>query len=60
MRIWTAINSREALSIAETFGRKPPRYAAGQVIEYTSFDPSGYTVGQVVMYADNAEQGQPG
>lgn len=31
-------------------------YADGQIIEYTSFDPSGYTAGQVVRYADETEQ----
>ena len=51
MRIWTDVNSREALSIAETFGREMPRYAVGQLVEYTSFDLSGYTVAQVVAYA---------
>ncbi|HSR83480.1 MAG TPA: hypothetical protein VLM11_04795 [Streptosporangiaceae bacterium] len=56
MRIWTPVNSREALAIAETFGRRL-RYADGQVIEYTSFDPSGYSVGQVVRYA--GEQDNP-
>jgi hypothetical protein len=32
------------------------RYADGQVIEYTSFELSGYSVGQVVRYADESEQ----
>jgi hypothetical protein len=34
-------------------------YRDGQVIEYTSFDPSGYSVGQVVKYADDADQDNP-
>lgn len=59
-RIWSPVNSREALSIGATFGRaKRADYAAGQVIEYTSFDPSGYSVGQVVRYVGKAEQDNP-
>jgi hypothetical protein len=36
--------------------RTTRRYADGQIIEYTSFGLSGYSVGQVVRYADQAEQ----
>ncbi|MEV4078725.1 hypothetical protein AB0J43_00335 [Nonomuraea fuscirosea] len=35
------------------------RYAEGQIIEYTSFAMGGYSVGQVVRYADQAEQNKP-
>ncbi|MEU6719754.1 hypothetical protein ABZ897_50580 [Nonomuraea sp. NPDC046802] len=35
------------------------RYAEGQIIEYTSFAMGGYSVGQVVRYADQAEQDEP-
>jgi hypothetical protein len=59
VRIWSPVNSREVVSIAQTFGRRLPRYAAGQVVEYTSFDSSGYSVGQVVRYAGKAEQDTP-
>jgi len=36
--------------------RVTSRYADGQIIEYTSFGLSGYSVGQVVRYADETEQ----
>lgn len=35
------------------------KYTDGQVIEYTSFDPSGWTVAQVVRYAPDDEQTRP-
>jgi hypothetical protein len=31
-------------------------YAPGEIIRYTSFDPSGYSIGQVVRYAPDGEQ----
>jgi hypothetical protein len=31
-------------------------YAEGQIIEYTSFDPSGYSPGEVIRYAPDSEQ----
>ena len=34
-------------------------YADGQVIDYTSFDPAGYSAGQVVRYAGESEQDNP-
>jgi hypothetical protein len=39
----------------------PPvrRYADGQVIEYTSFAPNGYSLGQVIHYAALDEQDNP-
>lgn len=39
--------------------RSTGSYADGQVIEYTSFDPSGYSAGQVVGYAGKAEHDDP-
>jgi hypothetical protein len=35
------------------------RFAAGEIIEYTSFDPSGYSVGQVVRYDSDSGSGNP-
>ncbi len=31
-------------------------YADGEIIEYTSFGPDGYSTGQVVRYADDTGQ----
>lgn len=36
--------------------RTTRRYTDGQIIEYTSFEQSRYSVGQVVRYADDTEQ----
>ena len=42
--------------IADRAARSPVTYRDGEIIEYTSFDPAGWSIGQVVRYAPASEQ----